>query len=71
MEASSLDSSVAALIRNRSADEVADALAGLIGQAVRHEGTCLLVFYRERAPEVLHHTLEPAGATHYLDRYRL
>ncbi len=69
MEDGNWHSFVAALISNRSAGEVADALASLVGLAVRHEGTCLLVFYRERAPEVLHHTLEPAGAIHYLDRY--
>lgn len=60
---------VAALIRNRGAPESAAALAGLVGLAVQHEGTCLLAFHRERTPEVLHHTLEPAGASHYLDRY--
>lgn len=60
---------IAALVRNGSAAESADALAGLVGAAVKHEGTCLLAFHRGRTPEVLHHTLEPEGATHYLDRY--
>ncbi len=60
---------IAALIRNRGAPESAAALANLVGLAVQHEGTCLLAFHRERTPEVLHHTLEPAGASHYLDRY--
>jgi DNA-binding CsgD family transcriptional regulator len=60
---------VAALIRNRGASESAAALANLVGLAVQHEGTCLLAFHRERMPKVLHHTLEPAGASHYLDRY--
>ena len=60
---------VAALIRTNSASESAAALATLVGLAVQHEGTCLLAFHRERTPEVLHHTLEPAGASHYLDRY--
>ena len=60
---------VAELVSNNSAAESAAALAGLVGQAVRHEGTCLIAFHRERTPEVLHHTLEPAGASHYLDRY--
>lgn len=60
---------IALLVSNRSADESAAAMADLVGLAVRHEGTCLIAFYRERSPEVLHHTLEPAGASHYLDRY--
>jgi DNA-binding NarL/FixJ family response regulator len=60
---------VAALVSNRSARESAAALARLVGQTVSHEGTCLIAFHRERTPEVLHHTLEPAGASHYLDRY--
>ena len=60
---------IAALIQNRGAPESATALANLVGLAVRHEGTCLLAFHRDRTPEVLHHTLEPAGASHYLDRY--
>jgi DNA-binding CsgD family transcriptional regulator len=61
--------SLAELVSNNSAGESAAALAELVGQAVRHEGTCLIAFHRERTPEVLHHTLEPAGASHYLDRY--
>ena len=60
---------IAELVGNRSAADSAGALATLVGHAVQHEGTCLLAFHAERAPEVLHHTLEPAGASHYLDRY--
>jgi len=40
-----------------------------IGQVVTHEGTCLLAFHRDAPPDVLHHTLEPEGEKHYLDRY--
>jgi len=47
----------------------ADALVTAIGVVVEHEGTCLLAFHRDAGPEVLHHTLEPAGRRHYLDRY--
>ncbi len=36
---------------------------------MEHEGTCLLVFHRDAPPEVLHHTLGPAGRRHYVDRY--
>jgi len=60
---------IADLVRNSSAEESADALAALVGAAVRHEGTCLIAFHTGRTPEVLHHTLEPEGASHYLDRY--
>ena len=48
---------------------MAAGLADAIGQAVDHEGTALIVFHRHARPEVLHHTLEPAGRKHYLDRY--
>jgi DNA-binding CsgD family transcriptional regulator len=44
-------------------------LIGVISEAVNHQGTCLLAFHRNAPPEVLHHSLEPAGAKHYLDRY--
>jgi DNA-binding CsgD family transcriptional regulator len=60
---------VARLLRGRDVVSLADALIDAIGFAVTHEGTCLLAFYRDAPPEVLHHTLEPAGAEHYLDRY--
>lgn len=60
---------VARLISASDGDATADALIGAIGEVVRHDGTCLLAFHKEAPPEVLHHTLEPAGARHYLDRY--
>jgi DNA-binding CsgD family transcriptional regulator len=52
-------------------DEVSltDGLIKSIGVVVQHEGTCLIAFHEDARPEVLHHTLEPAGAKHYLDRY--
>jgi len=60
---------IAELVSNRSAAQSAAAMSELVGQTAPHEGTCLLAFHRDRTPEVLHHTLEPEGATHYLDRY--
>ena len=48
---------------------VSAALIEAIGLVVNHEGTCLIAFHRAARPEVLHHTLEPAGQKHYLDRY--
>ena len=60
---------IATLIAASCGEETADALIEAIGLVVRHDGTCLLAFHKEAPPEVLHHTLEPAGARHYLDRY--
>jgi DNA-binding CsgD family transcriptional regulator len=59
----------ARLVRGGDLSANCDALAELIGLAVEHEGTCLLAFHRDAPPEIVHHTLEPAGAAHYLDRY--
>lgn len=50
-------------------EAAAHALTDAVGQAVTHEGTCIMAFHKDARPEVLHHTLEPAGAKHYLDRY--
>lgn len=60
---------IARLIRAAGGEGLADALAKAMGLAVRHQGTCLLAFHRDARPEVLHHTLEPAGRRHYLERY--
>lgn len=60
---------IAAAISAEDVTSTADALATAIGAVVDHEGTCLIAFHRETSPEVLHHTLEPAGRKHYLDRY--
>ena len=60
---------MARLVEGRDSDAAAGALAEAIDVAVRHEGTCVLVFHRDAPPEVLHHTLEPAGRRHYVDRY--
>jgi DNA-binding CsgD family transcriptional regulator len=60
---------LARLVQSEDADSAASALADAIGVAVEHEGTCLLAFHRDAPPEVFHHTLEPAGRRHYVDRY--
>lgn len=60
---------IADLIRDGDGRQVADRLIDAVGQVVRHDGTCLIAFHGFAPPEVLHHTLEPAGARHYLDRY--
>lgn len=62
-------SALGAMIDAATDDALATALADAIGTVVEHEGTCLLAFHRDASPEVLHHTLEPAGREHYLDRY--
>ncbi len=60
---------VAALVRGGDGRRQADSLIEAISCAVDHEGTCLLAFHRDAAPDILHHTLDPEGARHYLDRY--
>lgn len=60
---------MAGLVRSGDCRSSCDALTEAIGLTVTHEGTCLLVFHKSAPPEVVHHTIEPAGAKHYLDRY--
>ncbi len=60
---------LARLVGGNDVNSAAAALADAIDVAVGHEGTCLLVFHRDAPPEVIHHTLEPAGRRHYVDRY--
>ena len=63
------NTAIARLIRAGSGQETADALIDAIGEVVDHDGTCLLAFHHDAPPEILHHTLDAAGASHYLDRY--
>jgi len=60
---------VAAIISATDDQSTADAMIDAIGSTVGHEGTCLIAFHQHASPEVLHHTLEPAGEKHYLGRY--
>ena len=60
---------MANLISSTSDESLSGALIEAVGMAVNHEGTCLLAFHNNARPEVLHHTLEPAGEKHYLERY--
>ena len=62
-------SAVARLVRSGDAHATCGAVVDAIGLVVNHEGTCLLAFHTDAPPEIVHHTLEPAGAKHYLDRY--
>jgi hypothetical protein len=62
-------SAIAGIVASAGSKQLADALVRAVGLAVRHQGTCLMAFHRDARPEVLHHTLEPAGRKHYLERY--
>ena len=60
---------VASVIGSTRGKEVAAGLADAIDAAVDHEGTALIAFHKDASPDVLHHTLEPAGRKHYIERY--
>ncbi len=69
LNSSDWNTAVAAIISATDDQSAAGALIDAIGSIVDHEGTCLIAFHRDASPEVLHHTIEPAGAQHYIDRY--
>ena len=60
---------IADVIRADSDQKSASALIEAIDAVVSHEGTCLLAFHKDASPDVIHHTLEPAGRKHYVERY--
>ena len=60
---------VARLIRADGGDGPAASLTAAISEVVDHDGTCLLAFHANAPPQVLHHSLDPAGAIHFVDRY--
>ncbi len=60
---------LAGLVRTGDDQQTAEALVNVIGKAVNHNATCLLAFHRDAPPKVLHHTMTPRRAHHYLDRY--
>jgi DNA-binding CsgD family transcriptional regulator len=57
------------MLASDTAEGIAGSLIDGIGEAVEHNGTCLLAFHADAPPEVLHHTLEPEGEQHYVERY--
>ena len=59
---------IADVIRADSDQKSASALIEAIDAVVSHEGTCLLAFHKDASPDVIHHTLEPAGRKHYVER---
>jgi DNA-binding CsgD family transcriptional regulator len=60
---------IADIIGLDNGKEIASGLIAAIDSVVTHEGTCLIAFHKDARPDVLHHTLEPAGRKHYLERY--
>ena len=60
---------VAGIIGSTTGKAVATSMTDAIGSVVDHEGTALIAFHKDARPDVLHHTLEPAGRRHYLERY--
>lgn len=60
---------VANLVGASDSQSVAEHLIALICTTVSNNGTSLLVFHTDAPPEVLHHSLAPSRAKHYLDRY--
>lgn len=60
---------VAELVAPTKNRGIAAALGSVIAAAVEHNATCLLAFHRDAPPNVLHHTMTPSRAHHYLDRY--
>jgi len=68
-ESASWHASIADVIRSDSDQATATALINAIDSVVSHEGTCLLAFHKDASPDVIHHTLEPAGRRHYVERY--
>jgi len=68
-EAPAWHAAVAEIIGSTKGKSVAAGLIAAIDAVVNHEGTCLIAFHKNASPDVLHHTLEPAGRRHYLERY--
>ncbi len=60
---------IAELLRSADAPATCRALVAVLDQAVRNDGTCVIAFHRDAPPDVLHHSMPPAVARHYLDRY--
>jgi len=60
---------VANLVGASDCDSIAEHLVAFICSTVSNNGTSLLAFHSDAPPEVLHHSLAPSRARHYLDRY--
>lgn len=60
---------LAALVAATDSKAIAEQLVSLICETVANDGTSLLAFHKDAAPEVLAHSLAPAERRHFLDRY--
>ena len=60
---------LAGLVAAEGDHDIAERLWRVLAAAVDHDATCLLAFHRHAPPDVLHHTMSPSRARHYLDRY--
>lgn len=60
---------VAGIVGAASGKAAASCMTDAVGAVVDHEGTALIAFHKDARPDVMHHTLEPAGRKHYLERY--
>jgi DNA-binding CsgD family transcriptional regulator len=68
-ESKAWHNAVAEIIGSTQGKAVAAGLTAAIDAVIHNEGTCLIAFHKNARPDVLHHTLEPAGRKHYLERY--
>jgi len=59
----------AKLVGATDSESIAKHLISLICSTVSNNGTSLLAFHSDAPPEVMHHSLVPSSARHYLDRY--
>jgi hypothetical protein len=68
-ESSGWQAAVAELVGAADSRTLAKHLVSLMCATVSNNGTSLLAFHKDAAPEVIHHSLAPSRARHYLDRY--
>ena len=68
-DSSAWHAEVANLVGASDGKAVAAHLVSFICSTVSNNGTSLLAFHTDAPPEVLHHSLAPVRARHYLDRY--
>ena len=68
-ESAQWHNAVGVIVSSSKAGTTASAMIAAIESVVDHEGTCLIAFHNDARPKVLHHTLEPAGRRHYVERY--
>lgn len=68
-ESSAWHVAVAKLVAANDSQSVAEELIAFVCATVSNNGSSLLAFHTDAPPEVLHHSLAPNRARHYLDRY--